>query len=501
MPEIHYKSLKKYLNDLIAGPEKQFAPVYLIFGEELLVKTAFDDLLEIMLPGAARNANYDPVEGAVENIYEVVERVNTYSLLGGARVVAMRESQIFYAQQDKGRLLEKAKGAYDDDDLLKAAKYFLGLLGNLNLSFDDVDKSNRQKALNLDPELSRSDEWLDDIIGYCLGKNLRIPEPADETAALQRAIEKGFPRNNHLLITTDIVDKRRSLYKTIKDRGVVIDCAVPKGDRRADKMAQEDVLLQKMTEILKPNNKQMDQSAYMALMDMTGFDLRTFCGSLEKLIDYVGERNTISVADVESVLKRTKKDPIYDLTNAIADRQIEKALFLLNSLLQSEFHPLQILAAITNQVRKLLLAKDFTKSTRAKGWSAGISFNVFQQNIIPSVVAYDQSLLKLLEGWENSNLNSADGDAVSEKVKKKKKGKIDTDLLLARNPKNAYPVFQLLKKSEHYSTAELTAAIGYLNEIDTRLKTTSQNPKLALERLIFRICSPRKKARSSGHHG
>ena len=42
---------------------------------------------------------------------------------------------------------------------------------------------------------------------------------------------------------------------------------------------------------------------------------------------------TISVADVESVLKRTKKDPIYDLTNAIADRQIEKALFLLNSLL------------------------------------------------------------------------------------------------------------------------------------------------------------------------
>ena len=501
MPEIHYKSLKKYLNDLIAVPEKQLAPVYLIFGEELLVKTAFDDLLEIMLPGAARNANYDPVEGAVENIYEVVERVNTYSLLGGARVVAMRESQIFYAQQDKSRLLEKAKRAYDDDDLLKAAKYFLGLLGNLNLSFDDVDKSSRQKALNLDPELSRSDEWLDDIIGYCLEKNLRIPEPADETAALQRAIEKGFPKNNHLLITTDIVDKRRSLYKTIKDRGVVIDCAVPKGDRRADKMAQEDVLLQKMTEILKPNNKQMDQSAYMALMDMTGFDLRTFCGSLEKLIDYVGERNTISVTDVESVLKRTKKDPIYDLTNAIADRQIEKALLRLNSLLQSEFHPLQILAAITNQVRKLLLAKDFTKSTRAKGWSADISFNVFQQNVIPSVVAYDQSLLKLLEEWENSNLNSADGDTVSKKVKKKKKGKIDTDLLLARNPKNAYPVFQLLKKSERYSTAELTAAIGYLNEIDMRLKTTGQNPKLALERLIFRICSPRNKSRSSGHHG
>jgi len=497
MPEIHYKLFHKYLKDLNSDPKKQFAPVYLIFGEELLVKTTFDDLLEKMLPDAQRNASYDPTEGAVENIYEVIERVNTYSLLGGSKVVAMRESKIFYAQQDKSRLLERTKNAYDDDDLKKAAKYFLSLMGNLNLSFDDVDKLNRQKILNLDPDVSLGGEWLDDVIVYCIENKLRIPEPTDETGALQRAIEKGFPRNNHLLITTDIVDKRRSLYKTIKDRGVVIDCAVPKGDRRADKMAQEDVLLQKMTEILKPNNKEIDKSAYLALMDMTGFDLRTFCGSLEKLVDYVGERNSITVQDIESVLKRTKKDPVYDFTNAIADRQIERALFFLNSLLEAEFHPLQILAAITNQVRKLLLAKNFAKSPQAKGWSAGISFNVFQQNIIPSVVAYDQSLLKLLEGWENLNLNSVDSDAFSEQNKAKKKRKISTDLLLAKNPKNAYPVFQLLKKSEQYSTTELIAAIGYLNEIDMQLKTTGRNPKLALERLILRICIPQKKAQSS----
>jgi len=490
MPEIHYKLLKKYLKDLNKDPEKQFAPVYLIFGEELLVKTAFDGILEKILPDAGRRENYDPVEGAVENIYEVIERVNTYPLLGNTKVVAMRESRIFYAQQEKSRLLERSKNAYDDDDLKKAAKYFLSLLGNLNLSFDDVDKSNRRKTLNLDPGLSRDNQWLDDIIGYCMEKNLRIPEPEDETVTLQRAIEKGFPRSNHLLITTDIVDKRRSLFKTIKERGVVIDCAVPKGDRRADKMAQEDVLLRKMTEILKPKNKEMDKGAYAALMDMTGFDLRTFCGSLEKLVDYAGKRNTITVEDVESVLKRTKKDPIYDFTNAIADRQIEKALFFLRSLLEAEFHPLQILAAIANQVRKLILAKDFTKSPRAKGWSAAISFTGFQQNIIPDVVAYDQSLLKMLEEWQNSNLNSEDIDNISEQGKAKKKGKIDTDLLLAKNPKNAYPVFQLLKKSERYAAAELINAVGYLNETDMQLKATSQNPKLVLERLIFKICNP-----------
>jgi DNA polymerase-3 subunit delta len=499
MPEIHYKLLTKYLEDLNKDSEKQFDPVYLIFGEELLVKTAFDDLLEKLLPGAGHSVNYDPVEGAVENIYEVIERLNTYSLLGGAKVVAMRESRIFYSQQDKGRLLERSKNAYDDDNLQKAAKYFLSLMGNLNLSFDDVDQSNRQKTLNIDPALSGGDEWLDEIIGYCVEKKLRIPEPADETGALQRAIEKGFPRNNHLLITTDIVDKRRSLYKTIKDRGMVIDCAVPKGDRRADKLAQEAVLIQKMSEILKPNNKEMGQGAFPALVDMTGFDLRTFCGSLEKLVDYVGERKTIAVEDVESVLKRTKKDPIYDFTNAIADRQIEMALFFLNALLAADFHPLQILAAITGQVRKLLLAKDFAKSPRAKGWHNGISFNVFQQNIIPSVVAHDRFLLETLEDWQNSNLNSAQSDTVSGQGKAKKKNRIDTDLLLARNPKNAYPVFQLLKKSEQYSRAELVAAFGYLNEVDVQLKTTNQNPKIALERLILRICNPQKKLQGNRH--
>ena len=486
MPEINHKLLKKYLNELSTDPAERFSPVYLIFGEELLVKTAYDDLLEMLLPAAKRTANYDPMEETVENIYDVIERVNTFSLLSGPKVVAMRESRIFYTKQDKSRLLENSKKAFDDENIKKSAKYFLSLMANLNLSFEDVEKPNRDKALKLDAGLMAGDEWLDEIIGYCKQNELVIPEPADESLALQKAIEKGFPRNNHLLITTDMVDKRRSLYKAIKDQGVVIDCAVPRGDRRADKMAQEDVLREKLTEILKPSHKEMDKGTYMALVEMTGFDLRTFCGSLEKLINYVGERNTITVADVEAVLKRTKKDPIYELTNAIADRNPEKALFFLGSLLASEFHPLQVLAAIVNQIRKLLLAKDFVQSLHAKSWQAGVSYNLFQQSLMPSVVAYDQSLLEIQQSREDSMSSAGDGD----QVKGKKKKKIKTDLLLARNPKNAYPVYQLLKKSERFSKTELMAAVAYLNETDAQLKISAQNPKLILERLIFRICNP-----------
>jgi DNA polymerase-3 subunit delta len=486
MPEINHKLLKKYLKDFTGDPAKQFSPVYLIYGEELLVKTAFNDLLGMLLPAANRTANYDSVEGAVENIYDVIERVNTFSLLSGPKVVAMQDSRIFYTKQDKSRLLENSKKAFDEDDLKKAAKYFLSLMGNLSLSFEDVEKTNRDKTLKLDPGSMEGDEWLDEIIGYCKQNELAIPEPADESAALQKAIEKGFPRNNHLLITTDMADKRRSLYKSIKNYGVVIDCAVPRGDRRADKMAQQEVLLEKMTEILKSSNKEMAKGAYQALMDMTGFDLRTFCGSLEKLIHYVGQRDTITTEDVASVLKRTKRDPIYDLTNAISDRNMEKSLFFLDSILASEFHPLQVLTAIVNQIRKLLLAKDFAQSVHAKGWHAGVSYNLFQQSIMPSIVAYDRSLLEILQNWEDSMSPSEGGD----QGKDKKKRKIQTGLLLARNPKNAYPVYQLLKKSERFSKTELLAAFAYVNKADARLKISAQDPKLILDRLIFKICKP-----------
>ena len=497
MPEINHKLFKKYLKDLKSDPAKEFAAVYLLFGEELLVKDAFDELLDVLLPEGGRSANYDPVEGTTENVFDVIESVNTFSLLPGTKVVAMRDSRIFYTRENKSRLLENAKKAHGSEDIKKAAKYLLSLMSNLNLSFEDIDPSNRSKTLKTVSDSIQPDDWLDDVIGYCQEHELDIPAPSDQAGALQKAIERGFPQNNHLVITTDVADKRRGLYKAISSIGVTIDCTVPKGDRRADKMAQEDILVQKMAEILKPGNKKMDKNAYPALLEMTGFDLRTFCGSLEKLIDYTGKRNTITVEDVEAVLKRTKKDPIYEFTNAVADRRIERVLFFLNSLLAADFHPLQILAAVANQVRRLALAKDFVESQPSSGWHAGLSFNAFQQSVMPAIAAYDQQLLQVLESWDNPLPASGDIDKPPARSKGKKKKKVQTDLLLARNPKNAYPVYQLMKKSEHYSKTELLEAVGLLSETDAQLKLSGQDPRLILERLLFKLCHRQMNSQAS----
>jgi len=491
MPEISYKDLDDYLKELEDKPELIHAPVYLIFGEELLVKSVYQQLVNKMIPAAAQSLNYEPIDGTSANIGEVIERVNTFSLLPDTKVVSVRDAQFFYAKQDRGRFMEHAKNAYDKSEHAKAANYLLSLMGRLNLSFDDLDLSDPGSVLGVEAKQA----WLDDLIEYCRDQNLHVLEPQDECSAIQEAVERGFPENNHLIITTDLVDKRRGLYKAISKTGVVVDCSVPKGDRRADKMAQESVLLDRMASILKAAKKSMDRAAYLAMYEMTGFDLRVFSSNLEKLIDYVGDRDTITIDDVESTLKRTKKDPIYDLTNALADRDRERSLFYLGSILTADFHPLQILSAITNQIRRLIVVKDFAQSPRASGWHPGCSYNRFQTSVLPEMIAFDQDLITHIREWDNITSNNRKPAGVNPARKNKKK--ISTDLSIVKNPNSPYPVYQLLIKSEQFTKAELNQALVSLEQADSRLKSSDLNPRLILENVILKICRPRESVPSS----
>jgi DNA polymerase-3 subunit delta len=487
MPIINYRDLEKYLEKLGKNP---FAPVYLIYGEEMLAQNAFDALLDTLVPAPERSINYEPLDGTQTNIHDLIDRVNTYSLLSGIKVVALRDSKIFYAGQDPGRLLESAKKAYDEDDFKKAAGHLQAMMSLSNLTFEDISQSNRQRSLRSINTVAADGAWLDELITYCRENNLSVPSArGDDGRLLQLAIEKGFPANNHLIITTDVVDKRRRLFKVLSSRGVVVDCSVPKGDRRSDRAAQESVLTERMKAMLTAADKIMSRATYLALYEMTGFDLRGFCSNLEKLINFVGDRKEITITDVESVLQRTKIDPIYELTNALADRKPDSALFFLNAILATGIHPLQVFAALINQVRRLLLAKDFVESPYGGNWQAACSYDYFQQRVMSAIVDYDRDLLDHLSGWQALLDEASDLRKTGARLKsKKKKTKSTTDLLVAKNPKNAYPIYQLLKKSERFSKEELINAFAILNATDKKLKTEGRNPKLVLEKLIWEIC-------------
>jgi DNA polymerase-3 subunit delta len=198
----------------------------------------------------------------------------------------------------------------------------------------------------------------------------------------------------------------------------------------------------------------------------------------------VGPRTDITAEDVQAVLTRSKKDPIYEFTNAVTDRDRDRAFFFLKSLLDGGMHALQALSAIVNQVRKLLLAKGFTESASGAVWHQGCSFPQFQKSVMPAVVQHDRELLALLESWERDLAEPP----VEGTKKKKAKAKAATDLVLAKNPGNAFPVYQLIKKSDGFSRDELLRAIELLSQTDSQLKSAALDARLILERLIWQIC-------------
>jgi DNA polymerase-3 subunit delta len=377
----------------------------------------------------------------------------------------------------------------------------MGYLAFSEMELDDLDQPGQRRKLETQLDCDGSHAWLDQLIAYCREKRLSPPTDQDASDDLLQAIRRGFPKGHHLIITTELVDKRKKLFKTIREDGISVDCSTPKGERRADRMAQETILREHMESALAGRGKTMDPKAFHAASNMTGFDLRSFSGNLEKLMDYVGERQRIGIEDVHAVLKRTKSDPIFEFTNALVARNLKKALFFLNSLLAQNFAALQLLAAMVNQIRKLLVARNFLDGPRGNAWSPGISFQQFKSTIMPLMQAQDQDHQEMLSSWEAMLVPSLEGEDSKRgkgKRKKAKQKKEASDLMLVKNPRSPYPVFLLLQKADDFSRDELLGMLVELSRADRMLKSSPVDPKIVLEKLLFSICSPQCGKRQGG---
>ena len=300
-------------------------------------------------------------------------------------------------------------------------------------------------------------------------------------------IEKGLPENHVLIITTDAPDRRKKIYKTIMAHGLVVDCTVATGARKADIDEQQAVLKDISFQMLSKTGKKMDPDAFAALVDQTGFNPQIFANAIEKLAAYVGGGTLISSKDVRAVVHKDKKDPIFTLTNAVMDRDAGKALTLLSGLFANEFHPLQILKTLENQVRKLLAIKSFTAglNTGRAGRTPlrSLSYNSFTQMMLPAFVDQDAKNL------ESDQVNQ--GFFLAEEGKKGKKTGSKApvnDLLLAPNPKNAYPIFQNFLKSENFTLEELTTALTTLADLDYQIKSSGADAVTGLESFIMGLC-------------
>lgn len=85
--------------------------------------------------------------------------------------------------------------------------------------------------------------------------------------------------------------------------------------------------------------KALAEEAAGYLVEVVGDDLQTMESVLERISLGIGEKRTVELSDVEGIISELRVNTIYDLTEAIGRRDLEKALGILEKAVESKVIP------------------------------------------------------------------------------------------------------------------------------------------------------------------
>lgn len=485
---------KQFVIPIESGTTEGLPATALIFGDGLLCQTALDGLLQSLLPKGRQDLNLEFMDAGEEQIPAVLEKMCTRSFLTQAKVVVLREAKWFYTKKDRGKLVEKARAAFESQNLRQAAANLARFCAQSDLEWEDLSPQNRAQ-LKLSPTLTAqltSDPWLDEVLAYSVENNVVIQSGAPRIEMLAEAIVHGFPKRHHLVILADRVLKTHRLYKTIKTHGTIVNCSLPAGPGRADVKARQEMIRERVNQLLAQKTKKMAPDAFSRLLDLTGEDLRMALNAMQKVIDYVGSAPQVTAKDVAAVVSATKEDPLYAFTNAVVERNYAEATRLADRLMATGTiaHPLPLIAAVANQLRRLMIMRDFMDRLWGIGKEPQMPYNRFIKEVVPKAQQVDQVLM---EKYADSGIDFSAKAMNSKKLPKKiPKSKIPAELLLAGTGRSHYAGYQLMLKAAKFSLSELVQGFTLLQEIDAEVKTGQVEAYTGLARILLAVCNPNK---------
>lgn len=178
---------------------------------------------------------------------------------------------------------------------------------------------------------------------------------------LAEVLETGLGADVTLLISATETDKRRSFYKALAKRAEVQ--VIDRLDSSRAGWEEE------ATEIVRRRAKvrqlQFDEEALDLFVLLTGGDTRQIENELEKIDLYLGKERRVTVEQVRELVPLSRAGVIFELGNALAACDLERALMLVKRLLdQGETAIGILLVAILPTIRNLLLAKDLMERNR-----------------------------------------------------------------------------------------------------------------------------------------
>jgi DNA polymerase-3 subunit delta len=154
-----------------------------------------------------------------------------------------------------------------------------------------------------------------------------------------------------IALVDEVLDTNNPLLKAAGEHGTVIQSSLPRG------AALESWIMKRAKSL----GVTITRDAATLLANFIGNQIRLLANELDKLATYVGDSGTISIAEVRKLSAQVQEARIFDLTDALAQRNQKQALTILHDLLADGEPPLKLISTITSQVRSLLLVKELSQ--------------------------------------------------------------------------------------------------------------------------------------------
>jgi len=256
-------------------------------------------------------------------------------------------------------------------------------------------------------------------------------------------IERGLGSDVSFVISATGIDKRRGTYKRISKIAAFEVFDKPDTSRAG----WEGPVLAMASRKAKDLGITFESGALELLVQMAGDDTRQMENELEKIDLFLGERRRAGLKTVQNMVSMSRAGVLWDLGNAIGKRDLPRALELLGTLMYQGQNAIGLLlAAIVPRVRSLLLIKDLGSRHKLNK----MNYNGFCAS---------------LEGLPST---------ATSHLPRKKDG----------TGFNAYPMFLAIPETGNYTLEELHAGFKACLAANSKLVTSSLDPKLVLERLL-----------------
>ncbi|MFW8600078.1 DNA polymerase III subunit delta [Desulfobacterota bacterium M19] len=451
MPIYKKNDINKVVKAISQGKSVQ---LYLIVGERFLCRQTADRLCAALIPEAEECQNIiTRIDGDEEDPLKTLALLKSFSLFSSRQIFMVTGSRLFQSRETARAVWNRAVKARHNNDMERAARVlqqFAALGGQTVEGLTTMTAEEWQRLFGF-PKPDENLRWLTALAAAGDGGK---PDAADKTAAhYMKAVTAGIPTGNVLVLLANEVDKRKKLFKFIKEHGVIIDLAVGSGTARAARDSQEAVLRELIQQTLTDLGRKMAPRLVNILMERVGFHPVAVVRETEKLALYVDDTETITINDLDILCARTREDAVYEFTEAFGRADLRRSLLLCARMMETGTHPLALIAALRNYLRKLLVVRSFIEAPRP-AFIPGMTYSVFQKGYLPEFKEQRADWLNEL-------------------------------------PRHPYALFMMFEKAAQMAAADLIRWRRELLNTEYSLKSSSLPPLLLFEGFLFNCLAAR----------